>query len=109
MKQSAKDPEPVQSLMWEKLFDKPVAVEFTAERLTDNAGLLMPAAVDRHWGLTARIGAGLRDKRDPELIMHTMLDLLRQRTYGLLGGFADAKAALDNKCSRLDTILPIPR
>jgi hypothetical protein len=93
MTQSAKVPEPVQSLLWEKLFDKPVAVEFTAERLTDNAGLLLPAAVDRKWGLTARLAAGLRDKRDPELITHTMLDLLRQRTYGLLGGFADANDA----------------
>jgi hypothetical protein len=93
MKQSAKEPKPVQSLIWKGLFDKPVAVDFTAERLTDNAGLLLPAAVDRRWGLTALIAAGLRDRRDPELIVHSMLDLLRQRTYGLLGGFADANDA----------------
>lgn len=93
MTQSAEAHEPVQSLLWEKLFDKPVAVAFTSERQTDNAGLLLPAAVDRQWGLTARIAAGLRDKRDPELVVHTMLDLLRQRTYGLMGGFADANDA----------------
>ena len=61
MTQSAKAHEPVQSLLWEYLLDKPVAVEFAAERQTDNAGLLLPAAVDRHWRLTARIAAGLRD------------------------------------------------
>lgn len=93
MTQSAKAHAPVQSLLWETLFDKPVAVEFTAERQTDNAGLLLPAAVDRQWGLTARIAAGLRDKRDPELVVHTTVDLLRQRTYGLLAGFADANDA----------------
>lgn len=93
MTQSAKAHAPVQSLLWEGLFDKPVAVEFTAERQTDNAGLLLPAAVDRQWGLTARIAESLRDKRDPELVVHTMVDLLRQRTYGLLAGFADANDA----------------
>jgi len=93
MPQSAKVHEPVQSLLWDELFGKPVAVEFSAERLTDNAGLLLPAAVDRRWGLTERIAAGLRDRRDPELIVHTMQDLLRQRVYGLLAGFADANDA----------------
>ena len=93
MTQSAKVPNVVQSLLWDGLFNKPVAVEFSAERLTDNAGLLLPAAVDQRWGLTTRIAAGLRDRRDPDLIVHTMLDLLRQRVYGLLGGFADANDA----------------
>ena len=49
MTQSAKVHEPVQSILWDDLFDKPVAVEFSAERLTDNAGMLLPAAVDRRW------------------------------------------------------------
>jgi hypothetical protein len=93
MPQSAKAHEPVQSLLWEELFGKPVAVEFSAERLTDNAGLLLPAAVDHRWRLTERIAAGLRDRRDPELIVHTIQDLLRQRVYGLLAGFADANDA----------------
>ena len=93
MPQSAKAHAPVQSLLWDELFGKPVAVEFSAERLTDNAGLLLPAAVDRRWGLTERIAAGLRDRRDPELIVHTILDLVRQRVYGLLAGFADANDA----------------
>jgi hypothetical protein len=93
MPQSAKAHEPVQSILWDDLFDKPVAVEFSAERLTDNAGLLLPAAVDRRWSLTARIAAALRDRRDPELIVHTLRDLLRQRVYGLLAGYADANDA----------------
>ena len=59
MPQSAKVHEPVQSLLWDELFGKPVAVEFSAERLTDNAGLLLPAAVDRRWGLTELIAAGV--------------------------------------------------
>ena len=93
MLQSAKVHEPVQSILWNDLFDKPVAVEFSAERLTDNAGLLLPAAVDRRWGLTERIASALRDRRDPELIQHSLRDLLRQRVYGLLAGYADANDA----------------
>ena len=93
MPQSANESSPVQSLLWDDLFDKSVAVEFGSERLTDNAGLLLPAALDRRWGLTARIAAGLRDRRDPDLIVHSIEELLRQRVYGLLGGFADANDA----------------
>lgn len=93
MKQSAKNEKIVQPLIWDDMFDKPVAVKFTAERQTSQAGLLLPAAVDRRWGLTGRIAAGLRDRRDPDLIQHTLGDLLRQRLFGLLGGFADANDA----------------
>jgi len=93
MPQSAKVPQAVQSFLWENLFNKPVAVKFTGEYQTANAGLLLPAAVDRRWGLTARIAAGLRDRRDPDLIEHTVAQLLRQRVYGLLGGYADANDA----------------
>jgi len=93
MTQSAKVHEPVQPILWDDLFDKPVAVEFSAERLTDNAGMLLPAAVDRRWSLTARIAAALRDRRDPDAILHSLQDLLRQRVYGLLAGYADANDA----------------
>jgi hypothetical protein len=93
MPQSAKATPGVQSLLWNDLFDKPVAVEFTAERQTENAGLLLFGAVDRRMGLTQRIAAGLRDRRDPDLVTHTQHDLLRQRVYGLLGGFADCNDA----------------
>ena len=93
MTQSAKANVTVQSFLFEGVFDKPVAVEFSAERQTENAGLLLPAALDRRWGLTARIAAGLRDRRDPDLIVHSLADLLRQRVFGLLGGYADANDA----------------
>jgi hypothetical protein len=93
MPQSAKAEKTVHSFLWEDLFDKPVTVQFTAERQSSSAGLLLPAAVDRKWGLTARLAAGLRDRRDPELITHTLADLLRQRIFGLLGDYADANDA----------------
>lgn len=93
MSQSANELPPVQSLLWDDIFDKSVAVEFANERLSENAGLLLPVAIDRRWGLTARIAKGLRDRRDPDLIVHSIADLLRQRVYGLLGGFADANDA----------------
>jgi hypothetical protein len=93
MKQSAKTNSPVQSLLWTDLFAKPVAVEFTAERQTDNAGLLLYGALDRRTGLLDNLAAGLRDRRDPELVTHTLADLVRQRVYGLLAGYADANDA----------------
>ena len=92
MKQSAGSAKPVQRLLWEDLFDHPVAVELGPQPQTCNAGLLLLGALDRRSGFTEGLVATLRDYRSGEGL-HTLLDLLRQRLFAILCGHADANDA----------------
>jgi hypothetical protein len=48
---------------------------------------MLLAQLDRREGCLERFAACFDDHRDPDLIEHPLLTLLRQRTYGLgLGG-----------------------
>ncbi len=46
-------------------------------------------AADRRLGLVRALEAVIADPRDPNLVTHTQLDLLRQRIYGLALGYED--------------------
>jgi hypothetical protein len=92
MKQSAGSEKPVQQLLWEGLFDRPVAVELGPQPQSCNAGLLLMGALDRRSSFTKGLAATLRDYRSGEGL-HTLLDLLRQRVFGIVAGYADANDA----------------
>jgi hypothetical protein len=92
MKQSAKIEKPVQRLLWENLFDRPVVAEFGAQPQTCNAGLLLLAALDRRNGFTEGLAATLREYRTADGI-HALQDFLRQRVFGIVAGHADANDA----------------
>jgi hypothetical protein len=62
---------------------------FTGGEVTSDAGILLLRAADRRVGLTAALDAVLCDPRDPLLITHRQVDLLRQRIYGLALGYED--------------------
>ena len=68
-------------------------MEFTETLQTNDAGLLLIGALDRYIGLTEKFAASLLDCRCPGKSQHTLLELLRQRAYGLLGGYADGNDA----------------
>jgi hypothetical protein len=93
MKQSAGAGALVERVLIEGVFDKPLVIECGPEPLTTNAGLSLYAVADRKSGLTKAIAGGLEDRRNPNFIVHAMLDLVRQRVFGLLGGYADAYGA----------------
>jgi len=45
--------------------------------------------MDARLGITERLAACFTDHRDPDLIEHSVLDLVRQRVYGLALGYED--------------------
>lgn len=92
MKQSAGSPKGVQRLLWDDLFDLPLGVEFGPQPQTCNAGLLLLGALDRRTGFTEGLAATLRDYRTGEGL-HALEDFLRQRLFGMAGGYADANDA----------------
>lgn len=82
-----------EGVLFEGVFAKPVKVEFAAERQSDFGGLPLLAAADRRIGLTAALAAAVVDRREPGKVAHEMVDLLRQRVYGIALGLPDVRDA----------------
>jgi hypothetical protein len=70
-------------------FGTPLVIEPSAGQLTSDAGLLPFRQFDEQLGLTRAFAAVLDDPRDPDLIEHTVLQMVRCRVYGILAGYAD--------------------
>ncbi len=70
-------------------FGTPLVVEPSAGLLTSDAGLLPFRQLDEQLGLTRAFAAVLDDPRDPDLIEHPVLEMVRSRVYGILAGYAD--------------------
>jgi hypothetical protein len=70
-------------------FGTPLVVEPSAGQLTSDAGLLPFRQFDEQLGLTRAFAAVLDDPRDPDLIEHSVREMVRSRVYGILAGYAD--------------------
>jgi hypothetical protein len=68
---------------------RPIQIEVSDAPLTSDAGLLLLRQFDGRIGLTAQFAAALNDRRDPELIEHSFLDMVRMRVFGILAGYED--------------------
>ena len=77
-------------------------VDFSGGEVSSDGGLLLVREVDRRLKLTERAAAVLHDPRDPELITHRQLDMLRQRVYAIVQGYEDLN---DHTQLRRDTLL----
>ncbi|HLV97295.1 MAG TPA: IS1380 family transposase [Ktedonobacterales bacterium] len=69
---------------------KEVCCRFDGGEITSDAGLLFLAQADRQLGLTQRLAQQILDRREPGKIIHSVLDLLRERLYALAAGYEDA-------------------
>ncbi len=79
----------VPPLLFDFLDDRPVVVEVHDAPLSSDAGLLPLRQLDQRLGFTHQLAAALQDRRAPDLIEHSLLDLLRRRLYGILAGYED--------------------
>ena len=62
---------------------------FSGGDVSSDGGVMLLRQVDRRLGLCRALDAVLADPRNPDLITHRQLDLLRQRVYGLACGYED--------------------
>ncbi|MBM4094322.1 MAG: IS1380 family transposase, partial [Planctomycetes bacterium] len=62
---------------------------FDGGNLVSDGGVPLLAEVDRMLGVLERYAACFTDHRDPERSEHSVLDLVRQRIYGLCLGYED--------------------
>ena len=62
---------------------------FDGGPISSDGGAVLLRELDIRAGLTERLAACFTDHRDPELIEHSVLELVRQRIYGLALGYED--------------------
>ncbi len=69
---------------------KKVTAAFDGGMLSSDAGVLLLRNVEKQLGLAQRLGRCLKDKRDPDLITHTVEEMLRLRMFAIAAGYEDA-------------------
>ncbi len=69
---------------------KKLSVGFDGGQLSSDAGVLLLRNVERRLGIAWRLSMCLKDKRDPDLILHTVEDMLRLRMFAIASGYEDA-------------------
>ena len=69
---------------------KKVSVGFDGGQLSSDAGVLVLRGVEKKLGLAARLASCIRDRRNPELIEHTLEEMLRLRMFAIASGYEDA-------------------
>jgi len=75
---------------------------FDGGAITSNGGAVLLGAADRAIGLCDRLARAFRDLRVADAITHTVVDLLRQRIFGLALGYEDL---IDHDALRHDPAL----
>jgi hypothetical protein len=75
---------------------------FDGGTITSDAGGLLLREVEQRTGIIRQFAACFADYRDPELVEHTVQELVAQRIYGLALGYEDLN---DHDQLRLDPLL----
>jgi hypothetical protein len=92
------------SLRFQDLGSRSVIGQFNGGNITSDAGALLLREVDARFGFLERFATCFTDHRDPERIEHSLLDLLKQRVFGLCLGYEDLN---DHDQLRLDPLLAV--
>ena len=79
-----------QTVLMEELYTRPVTVDFCEPDLSSSGGALLLKQADESLGLTAALAECVTDSRDAGKCKHDVLDLTRQRTFGIACGYEDA-------------------
>ena len=72
---------------------QPVVARFDQLHASSDGGALLLKALDDRLGVTERLARSLRDPRQPGKIDHALIELVRQRVYGIACGYADCNDA----------------
>ena len=82
-----------QSVLFPNLFHKPVVASFDQPDSSSDGGAILLKAIDSELDLTERLAGCLRETREEGKIVHSLLDLFRQRVYGIACGYPDCNDA----------------
>jgi hypothetical protein len=79
-----------QTVLFPALVFKPIHIAFDESHDTSDGGAVLLKAVDEQLGLTRALARCLGDHREPGEVRHQMIDLVRQRIFGVACGYEDA-------------------
>ena len=72
---------------------QPVVARFDQPHASSDGGAVLLKALDDRLGVTERLAASLIDDRQPGKVQHEVIELVRQRVYGIACGYADCHDA----------------
>jgi len=78
-----------QQLLFQPRGRRKVVAEFDAGRVSSDGGLLLLSELDDRVGICQRFARCFDDFRSPQLIEHTVEELIRQRVLALCAGYED--------------------
>jgi hypothetical protein len=81
-----------------------VMAAFDGGKITSDGGGLLLREVETRFGFLTQFARCFTDHRDPDLIEHTLVDLLKQRVFGLCLGYEDLN---DHDQLRQDPLLAV--
>jgi len=81
-----------------------IRAQFDGGTITTEGGGLLLREVEKRIGIVRQFAACFRDYRDPDLIEHTVEELVAQRVYGLALGYEDLN---DHEELRKDPLLAV--
>jgi hypothetical protein len=81
-----------------------IVADFAGGTLTSDAGALLLREADRQLGLTEALDWVIPDPRNPALVTHQQLTMLRQRIFGIAMGYEDGN---DHQDLRKDPLMQI--
>jgi hypothetical protein len=92
------------SFAFQDIGSRAVLAAFDGGRITSDAGALLLRELEAKFGFVAALAACFSDHRDAERLEHSLLDLLKQRIFGLCLGYEDLN---DHDQLRLDPLLAV--
>jgi Transposase DDE domain group 1 len=72
---------------------QPIVARFDQAHASSDGGAVLLKALDDRLGLTRRLAASLTDRRQPGKVQHELIELVRQRVYGIACGYEDCNDA----------------
>ena len=72
---------------------RPIVAAFDVPHASSDGGVLLLKAIDHALAFTTQLADGIRERRQPGKVQHELVDLLRQRVFGLACGYADCNDA----------------
>ena len=81
------------SAIFDDLFGKQVIAQFDQPDSSSDGGALLLKACDQKLGLTQALADCVVDQRQAGKVEHSMLDLIRQRVFGIACGYEDTNDA----------------